>query len=480
MPSVIYMKIDPGNARVFVAELNTYENFVAHSLEEYFLLGLFYGFILMIGAYNFGLYISIGERQYLYYVFYTVSVCLFFMYHDGLGFQFIWPHNPAWRDKVLTYSLFGIIIWTIFYSKWFLDYKNRMPLINTILGIILIVISGILLTTFIFPGAYEYFLIPVTAASYLLIYISGFRIYIDGYKPAGYFLLAYSFLFLGFIIRLLTFFNYFLETMFTVYSYNAGILIEMTLFSIAIGYRIKTIKQEREAALVEKDLAHRETIKHLKENEILKDKVNKELEEKVAQRTEELKNKNAELETANQKLNEQTDKANQWNIRLDLDNRSLQQNMKDLSKARVVMKEVTFSEFSEVFPDNDACYKYLAELKWKDGYKCRKCSNRNFGRGKTIYSRRCTKCHYEESCTSGTLFHHLKFPITKAFYMCYLVSIRDVTSDELSELLSLRRETCWSFRKKIIDAKKSKKAHKNDSTDEWGLLALISLTDHHK
>jgi hypothetical protein len=36
------------------------------------------------------------------------------------------------------------------------------------------------------------------------------------------------------------------------------------------------------------------------------------------------------------------------------------------------------------------------------------------------------------------------------------------------------------LQKKIMDAKKSKKAHKNESMDELGLLALISLTDHNK
>jgi two-component system, sensor histidine kinase LadS len=63
--------------------------------------------------------------------------------------------------------------------------------------------------------------------------------------------------------------------------------------------------------------------------------------------------------------------------------------------------------------------------------------------------------------------------------MVYLVSIKDkdITSDELSEILSLRRETCWSFKKKITIAKKNnKKTGKAEAADGWGALALISVT----
>jgi two-component system, sensor histidine kinase LadS len=465
-PSVIYLKIDPGSSRVFVAELNTYENFIAHSLEEYLLLGLFYGFIIMMGTYNFVLYISIGERHYLYYVFYTICVCLFFMHQDGLGFQFIWPNNPSWQDKVLTYSLFGMIVWTIFYSKWFLDYKNRMPLVNTILIIILIITSGILLTAFIFPKANEYFLIPVACASYLLIYISAFRIFLNGYKPAGYFLLGYTFLFFGFIIRLLTYFNYFLETMFTVYSYNAGILIEMMLFSIAIGYKIKTIKQEREAALIEKNLAHQEIIDQLKVNEDLKNKVNRELELKVSERTMELSGAKDELEKAYEEIKRMNDLLKE-------DNEKLEYDIKELARASVMLKGVNFEEFCRIYPTDEACLKFLAAMKWRTGFQCAKCGNTKWFEGKTPHSRSCTKCKYDESPVLHTIFSRVKFPLTKAFYMLFLyVSSKEkLTSTHLSKILKLRQKTCWSFLQKIKNTSEDKKSS-GKSIDKWTDLIL--------
>jgi hypothetical protein len=290
--------------------------------------------------------------------------------------------------------------------------------------------------------------------------------------------MAFTFFFLGFAIRMLTLFNLLQTNILTVYSYNIGVLIEMILFSIAIGDRIRALKGEKENALIEKEKVQRQIILQLQENEKLKDKVNRELEEKVTQRTQELKEKNMELEIANEKLKMLTEVVSDWNIKLDLDNRKLQSDVKELSQARVLLKDVKFDEFSEVFPDEKACFKYLADLKWKDGYVCKKCSNQNYGKGKSQFGRRCTKCNYDESPTNDTLFHRLRFPITKAFYMVYLVSIKDkqITADELSETLSLRRETCWAFKKKILLARKnSKKQARSEDFDGWGALALISL-----
>src|SRR5690606_9944715 len=139
-------------------------------------------------------------------------------------------------------------------------------------------------------------------------------------------------------------------------------------------------------------------------------------------------------------------------------------------QARIMLKDVKFDEFSNIFPNENACLKYLADLKWKDRYQCKKCSNTNFGKSKSLFGKRCTRCNYDESPTNDTLFHPLRFPITKAFYMVYLVSIRDkdITADELSKILSLRRETCWSFKRKIMLARKNaKRLGKSEEGDGW-------------
>ena len=125
-------------------------------------------------------------------------------------------------------------------------------------------------------------------------------------------------------------------------------------------------------------------------------------------------------------------------------------------------KSLTIFEFQERFPDEDACFKYLIELKWGDGFVCPNCGHTNYCKGKRRYDRQCTSCHRIVSPTSGTMFHKMKFSILKAFYIVYYVSTskKGISSTELSRKLGLRQKTCWSFKQKVMRAMKSSGRHK--------------------
>ena len=116
--------------------------------------------------------------------------------------------------------------------------------------------------------------------------------------------------------------------------------------------------------------------------------------------------------------------------------------------------ELTPEQLEELFHSDEKCYEFLAEVKWKDGFVCRRCGNTNHCPGKTPSARRCTKCKTEESAASGTIFHNCKFPIHKAFYIAYNVckGKEDVSTYEFARRLSLRQMTCWNFKTKIRQA----------------------------
>lgn len=109
-------------------------------------------------------------------------------------------------------------------------------------------------------------------------------------------------------------------------------------------------------------------------------------------------------------------------------------------------------EFKARFYDEHSCLSYLAEFKWGNGYSCPRCGNMNYCAGGREFSRQCTSCHLTSSAASGTLFHNVKFPLLKAFYIVfYLTHSREGinTSEALSLKLGLRQKTCQSFMKKV-------------------------------
>ncbi len=118
--------------------------------------------------------------------------------------------------------------------------------------------------------------------------------------------------------------------------------------------------------------------------------------------------------------------------------------------------EKKVSAFRKVFPDESACIKVLAGLKWEQGFVCRKCGHSNYCAGKTLLSRRCTRCKTEESVTAHTVFHHCKIPLNKAFEIAFMVCNKpDISSYEISRRLDMRHMTCYDFRKKIMNCRKS-------------------------
>lgn len=120
-------------------------------------------------------------------------------------------------------------------------------------------------------------------------------------------------------------------------------------------------------------------------------------------------------------------------------------------------KSLSLFEFQERFSSAEDCLNYLAEIKWKEGFVCRKCGHTHSCDGKAAYSKQCTACRYVESPTAQTLFHKVKFDLLKAFYIVYFVSTnkKGITSTELSRKLNLRQKTCWSFKRKVMKAMKS-------------------------
>ena len=120
----------------------------------------------------------------------------------------------------------------------------------------------------------------------------------------------------------------------------------------------------------------------------------------------------------------------------------------------MIFKEDISPEFAnELFNDKEKTLEFIAGVKWKEGFVCRKCGNTNYCEGKSTASRRCTRCKTEESATAHTLFHNIKFPINKAFYIAYNVCVegKEISSYNYSNQLGLNQMTCWKFRKRIKD-----------------------------
>jgi hypothetical protein len=123
----------------------------------------------------------------------------------------------------------------------------------------------------------------------------------------------------------------------------------------------------------------------------------------------------------------------------------------------ISFKHLDLTELAGFFEKEEDCLKFLAEKKWESGFVCSKCGNTNYCKGKTAYSRRCTRCKTDESATAHTIFHRCHIPITEAFRIVYMVCHDPAVSTyELSRQLELRQMTCWKLKSRLVDCIKNR------------------------
>ncbi|WP_316746028.1 7TM diverse intracellular signaling domain-containing protein [Pedobacter gandavensis] len=471
-----YFKIQSSQIGDAIIVLRSVNWFISYALDEYFYFGIFYGMILVFSFYNLIMFIAMRQKQYLYYVLYNLSVGFFEMSTDGIAYQYLWPNQPGWNQIAYAVALYAVSIFALLFTRELLFVKAKAPKLNRlILGVIAVRTVWFLYCLLFNQSLFSYKFIEAIPLS--VAFFTGIYIYKQGYLPARFFVLGYSFLFLGFLLKFLIMlhFSFLNFGAISYYSLSFCFILEMVFLSFAIGDKVSILRKK-------KDIVHRQMIRQMAENVKLKDSLNQELEEKVEERTREvyhksliIEAKNAELLDVNDRLKQQAEEISRMNTLLEQDNQELQTNVEKVTRDRVMSTDVDFEEFSKIYPDKESCNLFLSDLKWNNGYQCRKCKNDHFYNGHIAYSRRCSKCGYEESVTSFTIFHNTRIPIVKAFYLIFLVytSKGKISSHKLAEVLGIRQSTCWTYGSGIKQRMEERKSQlKKASKNGWSQLVL--------
>ncbi len=464
--------------------LRTVQRFVQYGLAEYFSFGLFYGMILVFSLHNLLMFIAVKRRQYLFYVFYILSIGMYEMASDGIGFQYLWPNYPILNTYAYGIALYFMSVFALIFTSELLHVRTKAPFLYRVIRHTIILRTIFFIFCLFFkPDWFIYKFIefiPLTVA-----FVTGIWIWKNGYKPARFLVMGYIVLYIGFLTKVLTAlgFGRYIPGYITYYSLSYCFVAEMVLLSFAIGDQVRLLKKR-------KDRAQRRIIEEMKVNASLKDNINKELEIKVKDRTLELEEKasvilqksviiedqNIELIVKNQLLEDQKLEIFRMNKLLEKDNVELKTNIEKVIDARVLSSDMDFEEFSLKYPDKESCYKFLSKIKWESEFTCVKCSNMSYFNGHAPYSRRCTKCGYEESVLHQTIFENNKIPINKAFYLVYLMYTHKglISSHKLSKKLALRQSTCWSYASRVNKIMvERKKMLSGSGKSGWSKLVLI-------
>jgi two-component system NtrC family sensor kinase len=301
-PSFIFSaEIPPGKMSVFYFRLFSRDNlqvpiilgppqkiFESNKVKD-FVFGIFAGIMLVMFLYNAFLFATVRDKTYLFYIIYLATVILTQCSIQGYTFQYLWPDTPwlAQWSPFLWSPAVGIA--SAYFLRVFLNTRIFIPKLD--LGFHAFTVLYALAFVAALTGRFSQSYLLITSCAFALsmyMLLTAVIIFRKNFKPARYFLLAWTLFLMGVTIYSLTNFGIVPITSFTQYAMPAGAAAEVILLSLALADRINVLKREKEASQAEALSISQQNQELIRQQNVL-------LEQKVHERTIELEETNEEL-----------------------------------------------------------------------------------------------------------------------------------------------------------------------------------------
>ncbi|MFH2141722.1 MAG: 7TM diverse intracellular signaling domain-containing protein [Bacteroidota bacterium] len=273
-------------------------------INERYFQGIFIGIIIIMILFNLFLFLSVKHKSYLYYILMLVGCGAIWINNYKFHYEYLLsghPLNTVNDIGMLISSFFGIFL--ILFTQNFLETKIRHKKWHFVFNLVIVLLILLPVANYFFHQFYNIFR-SISFSSGLIVFLMIFILSIISlrkkFRPARYFFLANVLFCIGAIIFILGALGIIGINWFVINSMQAGTIFQIALFSFALADRINILKHENEASQLK-------IIKQLEENEALKDKVNRELEQKVKERTIEISQQKEEIETQRDEIEAQRD-----------------------------------------------------------------------------------------------------------------------------------------------------------------------------
>jgi two-component system NtrC family sensor kinase len=244
----------------------------------------FLGIFAVMFLYNLFIFIVTRQKSYAYYLF--VLICAFYFTSNNSGYIIsMFGSIDILPIIVSKFEYFGTNVAGIAYLLFvqsLMQTQHRYPKWHRFLNALIIV--NVIISVLFFVVFKVAFVLSLITSSIVLIALISLiiRCINDKYPSAIYFLIGYLANLAGVFCLMSVLAGILPKNDFTyTYSLPAGLTVEIVLFSFALANVINTLRKDNEEK-------QRRNIQQLLENQQLQTKVNRELEQKVNERTAEL------------------------------------------------------------------------------------------------------------------------------------------------------------------------------------------------
>jgi len=243
----LYIRIETQSTLQLPLTLWSPQAFIEKSQPEQYLLGLYYGIILVMGMYNLFAYLLVRDTSYVYYIAYIVVQATLQAALNGISAQYLFGATAYWTNLSLPLSLAGTILFATLFTHSFLDTPRNLPVMNRALWGLFTFSVICTVAIFVVPYAVSIRLTSVLAGAMTIVFFAtGLRALWVGVRAARFFMLAWAVYLLAIQVRILLGFGLMPSNFLTLYSPQIGSALEVTLLALALADRITLERQEKE------------------------------------------------------------------------------------------------------------------------------------------------------------------------------------------------------------------------------------------
>lgn len=294
----VYLRIRSRGSKMFPIHVLPVQELYKQDITSELLYGIFYGIMLVMFLYNLFLSYSSRNISYLFYVLIIAGNILALSALNGHAFKYLWSNNPWWGNHVV---LVGMGLWVFssnVFANSFLDTKKYSPVFSAIFKIMQIVGVATLFMGLVLPYDIGLFVANISVLlNCSILFTSGLLFWIKGIRIARIFSLAWSTYLIGVIIYLLRSMGIFPVNFFTTHGLEVGAVMEVILLSLALGYKYRILEDDKKRA-------QNNALAVMTNSQLMVQKQNEDLEERIKERTLELQQKQEEVIAQNEELNE--------------------------------------------------------------------------------------------------------------------------------------------------------------------------------
>jgi PAS domain S-box-containing protein len=247
--TTLHVRIENRDAITLPLTLQTVESLYRADREEQLLFGGLFGVLLTVCVYLFFIWQVMRESSQGWLILMELGIAWYIAAQGGFFAELIWRNAPWWNAFSVQAAAVGMMVCALFFTRHFLRTEANLPRIDLLLRLMTLGIGVLPLLAVINMYAMNTVTPYAAIAGIIGLMVAGagaLRARVDG---SAVYILAFSALFVGGMMRSLVDIGGVPVNAFTVHSFPVGAGISAIVFSIGIAGQFKSRQEEKERAL---------------------------------------------------------------------------------------------------------------------------------------------------------------------------------------------------------------------------------------